>query len=260
MNSPKTKDDDSSIVVKKLSHSFDDVLVLDEMDCSFPKGSLIAILGPSGCGKTTFLKALAGLLHPSSGSIQLDGFLPVEARRHGSIGFAFQSPTLLPWRTAFQNVLLPLEILGRVHSPKELAFARKLLSLVDLQNEADKLPFQLSGGMQQRVGLARSLATKPSFLFLDEPFGALDGLTRDRLNEKVRQLWQEFGLTIVFVTHSIEEAIFLADFVLVMSPRPSRIRHIEPIELGKVRDATVRMSDEFWRYRTRLIEITRELA
>jgi NitT/TauT family transport system ATP-binding protein len=260
MKSHQPTSEDSSIVVEKLSHSFDDVLVLDEMDCSFPKGSLIAILGPSGCGKTTFLKALAGLLKPTSGSIHLDGFQPIEARQHGSIGFAFQSPTLLPWRTSLQNVLLPLEILGRMHNLKELAFAKKLLTLVDLQNEANKLPSQLSGGMQQRVGLARSLATMPSFLFLDEPFGALDGLTRDRLNEKVRQLWQDFPLTIVFVTHSVEEAVFLADFVLIMSPRPSRIRHVERIELGTHREASVRMSDEFWTYRKHIIEITRELT
>lgn len=252
-----TKNAGSGIFIEKLSHSFDDDLVLDDITCSFPNGTLVAVLGPSGCGKTTFLKVAAGLIRPTTGTVMLDAVHPSIARRQGSVGFAFQSPTLLPWRTALENVTLPLELFTHSNTPQKRHHASELLSLLDLNGDSGKLPRQLSGGMQQRVGLARSLVTEPSFLFLDEPFGALDGITRDKLNQKVREIWQKFELTILFVTHSIEEAIFLADEIIILGSCPAKIRKIVHIDLGKDRDALTRLRSEFFEYQKsirRLIE------
>ena len=182
------------------------------------------------------------------------------ARKKGEIGFAFQNPILLPWRNALQNILLPLEILKRSSDSHEAAFAQGLLSLVGLKDDADKFPNELSGGMQQRISLARSLVTRPSYLFLDEPFGALDGLTRDQLNFKVRQLWKELNLTIVFVTHSVEEAIFLAEYIVIFTHLPASIQEIVKIELGKDRDLAIKIKKEFWKYETDIRNRTRGLV
>ncbi|HWM24215.1 MAG TPA: ABC transporter ATP-binding protein [Chthoniobacterales bacterium] len=249
----------TGIFIDRLSHSFDDYLVLDEITCSFPSGTLVAVLGPSGCGKTTFLKAAAGLIHPTAGVVTLDGIHPSIARRQGSVGFAFQSPTLLPWRTTLENVLLPLELFKNSNTPKRRHHATDLLSIVDLNGDSDKLPRQLSGGMQQRVGLVRALVTEPSFLFLDEPFGALDGITRDKLNQKVRELWQKFDLTILFVTHSIEEAIFLAEEIIILGSRPAKIRKIVHIELGENRDALTRLNSQFFEYQKSIRRLIEEM-
>lgn len=251
--------------IQNLSHSFNEDLVLDDITCSFPKGSLVAILGPSGCGKTTLLKCASGLIRPSAGDITLNGMTPVEARKQGEVGCAFQYPTLLPWRTSIKNVLLPLELLGRSRTPKESARAKELLSLVDLKADFDKLPKELSGGMQQRVGLARALVTRPSYLFLDEPFGQLDGLTRDRLNEKVRYIWQSDRdqksdkLTIIFVTHSVEEAVFLATEIVILSPRPAQLKKISEIKLPDKRDSRIRFTKEFFDYVRETRSLTEEI-
>lgn len=250
----------NGIWVKGLSHSFGDAPVLKGISFTFPASSLVAVLGPSGCGKTTMLKAMSGLLRPQTGIVELGGMTPVEARRASKIGFAFQSPTLLPWRTALENVLLPLEIVDRIGNPAEQNYAKELLALVGLKDDSDKFPNQLSGGMQQRVGLARSLVTRPRFLFLDEPFGALDGLTRDRLNEQVRSIWQKLDLTIIFVTHSIEEAVFLADYVLLLSQRPASIVETTKIELPEDRDALTRSTDKFWQYEVELRKLTKGMG
>jgi NitT/TauT family transport system ATP-binding protein len=173
---------------------------------------------------------------------------PSEARSRGNVGFAFQSPTLLPWRTALQNVLLPLEILRRSDAINMKEQAQQLLNEVGLDEDSSKLSRQLSGGMQQRVGLARALITRPSFLFLDEPFSSLDGMTKDRLNEKLRRLWQEHKLTIVIVTHSIEDAVFLADKIIILTSGPGRISEIVDIGLGDNRDASTRATKEYFEY------------
>lgn len=239
---------DRQLSVNALTHSFGDLLVLNDITWLCPKGKFVAIVGPSGCGKTTLLRCITGLIHPTSGNISLAGMTPHEARMSGDIGFAFQTSTLLPWRTALENVLLPLELLKRSRDGKEIAFARELLGIVGLQDVAGKLPTKLSGGMQQRVSLARSLVTRPSYLFLDEPFGSVDGLTRNDLYPKIRKLWREFGLTIVFVTHTLNDAVFLADCVLIMSPRPSRITGTIEIDLGVERDLNIRFGKKFQEY------------
>lgn len=188
------------------------------------------------------------MISPLSGRILLAGIKPAESRRTGKIGFAFQFPTLFPWRTALENVLLPLEILNVSKKPKENKHAIELLSMVGLKEAKDKLPHQLSGGMQQRVGLARSLVSHPDFLFLDEPFGQLDGITRDRLNVLVRKKCKELELTSIFVSHSIEEAIFLADYVIILSSRPARIIKIIEIDLEVNRDNKTRLHKNFYDY------------
>lgn len=255
------------VSIENLTHSFDDDLVLNNINCLFPAGSFVAVLGPSGCGKTTLLKCAAGLIRPAHGHITLDGIDPPEARRNGVVGFAFQSPTLLPWRSALENVLLPLEIFKRPQNGEQKhaktyakTYAKELLTLLDLKDDVDKFPKQLSGGMQQRVGLARALVTHPSHLFLDEPFGALDGITRDRLNVKVREIWQKYKLTIMFVTHSVEEAIFLSDRILILTSRPARVLADVEIELGEHRDASTRARSEFFDYQKSIRRLTEGLT
>jgi NitT/TauT family transport system ATP-binding protein len=205
----------------------------------------VAILGPSGCGKTTLLKICAGLIKSSSGMVFLDGSTPLEARLKGSISFAFQTPTLLPWRTALDNILLPLEILNKTVTPDKRDYARTLLDLVGLNEKVDTYPSELSGGMQQRIGLARALVTNPAALFLDEPFGQLDPKTRDRLNEKVRQIWQQYSLNILFVTHSVPEAVFVADKVIILSKQPASIVKIIDIKLGEERTYKTKLEPMF---------------
>jgi NitT/TauT family transport system ATP-binding protein len=245
-----------SINVDQLEHSFEKKKVLNCISFSFPVGSLIAVLGPSGCGKTTLLRCLSGLLYPSSGLISLNGDIPRDLRKTGKISFAFQTPTLLPWRTVLENVLLPVEILKGHISNSDQDYALELLKNVELESDVFLLPHELSGGMQQRVSLARSLISRPEFLFLDEPFGALDGLTRDKLNESVRDIWEKKKITIVFVTHSIPEAVYLADYIIVLSQRPARICHIEEIKMGDTRPSKIRLTDQYWTYQKKLISIT----
>jgi NitT/TauT family transport system ATP-binding protein len=248
----------NSIKVDCLEHFFEKKRVLNNISFSFPVGSLIAVLGPSGCGKTTLLKCLSGLIYPSSGTVSLNGNTPRELRKTGKISFAFQTPTLLPWRTVLENVLLPIEILRGHVSISDRDYAIELLKNVELEKDTLLWPHELSGGMQQRVELARSLVSQPEFLFLDEPFGALDGLTRDKLNESVRYLWEKKKITIVFVTHSIPEAIYLADYILVFSQRPARIVHTEKIEMGVNRPSTIRLSNLYWDYQKKLTSITQD--
>lgn len=200
------------------------------------RGEFVSLVGPSGCGKTTLLKMLAGLLSPTEGKLVVDGKVGAPDAR--SFGFVFQSPALLPWRTVIQNVLLPTDLF---RSDREAATrrARELLSLVQLDGLEDKYPTELSGGMQQRVAIARALIHDPPLLLMDEPFGALDAMTRDDLNVQLQRIQQEHEKTIVFVTHSIPEAVFLSDRALVMSARPSRI--VEDVHISSPRPR--RLSD-----------------
>jgi len=237
-----SKNSSKGLNLKNISHSYEDELVLRKIDCSFEDGSLIAVLGPSGCGKSTLLKICAGLIKPTGGTLDINGQNPYQARKKGIVGFAFQSPTLLPWRTAQENILLPLELINNGITAENKDFARELLSLVGLENKGDKFPGELSGGMQQRIGLARSLITNPSALFLDEPFGQLDPKTRDKLNEKVRKIWQKYSLNMLFVTHSVPEAVFVADKVMILSPQPAKIIQIIDIELGEERNHNIKIN------------------
>ncbi|MGC8780749.1 MAG: ABC transporter ATP-binding protein [Anaerolineae bacterium] len=218
------------------------LLALDGVSLAVGEGEFLAIVGPSGCGKSTLLRLLAGLERPISGQVRLRG-QPLTAPRR-EIGFVFQRATLMPWRTVLDNIMLPLEI-NRTDRAQGLAEARKWVSLMGLDGFANAYPAQLSGGMQQRVALARALIHEPSLLLLDEPFGALDALTRERMNSELLRIWDRRRVTVVMVTHSITEALFLADRVLVMAPRPGRIRAEFPVALPRPRDRAITTEPEF---------------
>jgi NitT/TauT family transport system ATP-binding protein len=208
-------------------------------------GEFVTIVGQSGCGKTTLMRILGGLLAPTAGTVALRG-RPVDGPSR-DVGIVFQDPTLLPWRTVFDNVMLPAQVLGLDRDPSA-ARARALLGLVGLHGFEDKYPHELSGGMRQRVAIARALVHEPSLLLMDEPFGALDAMTREFMNVELLRIWGEAGKTIVFITHSIPEAVFLADRVVVMSARPGRIQEIVHVDLPRPRDLDMMASDEFGLY------------
>ena len=208
-------------------------------------GEFVTIVGQSGCGKTTLLKILAGLLARSAGTVTLRGE-PVNGPRR-DIGIVFQDPVLLPWRTVLDNVMLPIEVL-HLDRAQFRARAMQLIHLVGLETFEDKYPHELSGGMRQRVALARALVHDPSLLLMDEPFGALDAMTREFMNLELLRIWQEAKKTVVFITHSIPEAVFLADRVIVMSARPGRITEIVKVDLPRPRDLDMMASDDFGVY------------
>ncbi|WOD15462.1 ABC transporter ATP-binding protein [Paraburkholderia kirstenboschensis] len=207
-------------------------------------GEFLTLLGPSGCGKSTFLRVVADLIKPSRGEISVLGAAPQMARERRDIGFVFQDAALLPWRTAIQNVQLPLEVAGgKARSGR--ATPRELLELVGLKGREDAYPHEMSGGMRQRVAIARALVSDPKVLLMDEPFGALDEITRDRLNEELRRVWKEMDLTTLFVTHSIYEAAFLGQRVLMLAANPGRVKEIVPVKLPEDRTLDIRESREF---------------
>jgi NitT/TauT family transport system ATP-binding protein len=205
---------------------------LDAVDLHVPGGGIVAIVGPSGSGKSTLLRLIAGLLTPDSGDIAVGG--RAVSGPHPAVGLVFQEPRLLPWRTAVDNAAYPLELAGRPRAERR-SRARELMALMGLAGFEEALPSQLSGGMAQRVGVARALALEPRVLLLDEPFGALDALTRDQLDTEVLRLWERLGTTILVVTHSIPEAVFLADRVVVLSARPGRVVADVPVDLTRPR-------------------------
>lgn len=198
------------------------VKALSNIDLRIEEGEFVALIGPSGCGKTTLLRVIADLEPISAGTVLVNGVSPHDARMARAYGYVFQAPALFPWRTVLANVMLPLQIQGR-DTAKSRVIAMEQLARVGLTGFEKKYPWQLSGGMQQRASIARSLAFEPRILMMDEPFGALDEITRDRLNEQLQQLWQKERRTVVFVTHSIAEAVYLSTRIVVMSPRPGRI-------------------------------------
>ena len=201
-------------------------VVLSDVDLRVERGDFLTILGPSGCGKSTLLRVVADLLPPLSGAIAVLGHPPARARSRREVAFVFQDPTLLPWRTVRENVELPLQVgRGRVTRPVETT-ADALLALVGLAEFADRYPDQLSGGQRQRVAIARALLCNPSILLMDEPFGALDEITRDRLNDELLAIWRRTGTTILFVTHSIMEAVYLGQRVLVLAAHPGRVQEV----------------------------------
>ena len=208
------------------------VEVLGGIDLDIGRRSVVALVGPNGCGKSTLLRVVAGLLRPGAGTVEVEG-RPV-AGPDSRVGLVFQEPRLLPWRTALANVAFPLEIAGQPPGARE-ARSRDLLGLVGLRDWAGARPVELSGGMRQRLAIARALALEPSVLLLDEPFSALDALTRERFNVELLRLWERIGTTIVLVTHSIPEAVFLADRVVVLSPRPAVVAADVPVDLPRPR-------------------------
>ncbi len=220
------------------------VEALKDISLAIGRGEFVSFIGPSGCGKTTFLRAIAALEHPTSGTLTVNGMSPEEARRSRAYGYVFQAAGLYPWRTIAGNVQLPLEIMGFSRAERAER-VRKVLDLVDLGGFGKKFPWQLSGGMQQRASIARALAFDADILLMDEPFGALDEIVRDRLNEELLKLWNETGKTIGFVTHSIPEAVYLSTKIVVMSPRPGRIADVIESPLPRERPLDIRDSPEF---------------
>lgn len=222
-----------------------EVLALEDVSVNIQKGEFVSLLGPSGCGKTTLLRIMADLIQPTSGEVKIAGETAKEARLAQKYGIVFQSPVLYDWRKVKQNISLPLEMMGMNKIEKEKRI-HNLLELVGLEKFKDKYPWQLSGGMQQRVAIARALAMEPEILLMDEPFSALDEFSRERLNEELLSIWSKFGNTVVFVTHSISEAIFLSDRVFVLSPHPGRLSAIVEIDLPRPRTKEMRNSPEFY--------------
>jgi len=222
------------------------VLALSEVDLTVRQGEFVSLIGPSGCGKTTLLRVVADLEPLTSGEVLVNDRSPHEARMRRAYGYVFQAPALFPWRTVLGNVMLPLQIMGRLPGQCE-EIAREQLERVGLTGFENKFPWQLSGGMQQRVSIARALGFEPRILMMDEPFGALDEITRDNLNEQLQQLWLKEQRTVLFVTHSIPEAVYLSTRIVVMSPRPGRIVKIIDSTLPVERDLSMRDSPEFAR-------------
>ncbi len=220
------------------------VQALSNIDLQIGEGEFVSLIGPSGCGKTTLLRVIADLEQISDGSVLVNGVSPHAARLARSYGYVFQAPALFPWRTVLANVMLPLQIQGR-GAAQSRSIALEQLARVGLTGFEGKYPWQLSGGMQQRVSIARALAFEPRILMMDEPFGALDEITRDRLNEQLQQLWQRERRTVVFVTHSIAEAVYLSTRIVVMSPRPGRIVKVIESPLPDARHLGLRDTQAF---------------
>jgi NitT/TauT family transport system ATP-binding protein len=233
------------------------VTALDNVSFAAAPGSFVTLLGPSGCGKSTLLRVVADLVTPSAGTVEVLGGTPGEARRRRALGFVFQDSALLPWRTAIENVALPLEVGGRPRLAPGEPTPADLLGLVGLAGWENAYPHELSGGMRQRVSIARALVGAPQVLLMDEPFGALDEITRDYLNEELLRIWQETRTTILFVTHSVYEATFLGQEVLVLAANPGRVREIVGTGLPPDRTLDVRDSDPFVKLAARLRHLLR---
>jgi len=239
---------EAAIEINGLSLSFDTadgpVQALSNVTLRIRRGDFVSFIGPSGCGKTTLLRAVADLETPTSGSIRVNGLTPANARANRAYGYVFQAPALYPWRTVARNIALPLEIMGFGKAEREARVA-KGLELVNLSGFGAKYPWQLSGGMQQRASIARALSFDPDLLLMDEPFGALDEIVRDMLNQQLLRLWEVTGKTVLFVTHSIPEAVFLSTHIVVMSPRPGRVYDVIECNFPRDRQLEIRETPEF---------------
>ena len=229
------------------------VHALKDIDLSISAGEFVSLIGPSGCGKTTLLRVIADLEQPTGGSITVNGMSPDEARQARAYGYVFQAAALYPWRSIEKNIALPLEIFGLSKAEQDKRIAAGL-DLVGLSGFGKKFPWQLSGGMQQRASIARALSFDPDLLLMDEPFGALDEIVRDHLNEELLKLWAKTKKTVVFVTHSIPEAVFLSTRIVVMSPLPGRIHEIIDCDLGSDRPLDIRDTPEFLKIAHRVRE------
>jgi len=225
---------------------------LDDISLDARDHEFVSLIGPSGCGKSTLLRLIADLLPATSGTVLINDRPARSARERREIGFVFQEPALMPWRSSLKNVRLPLEVLKRT-SRNDMQREQELLALVGLAEFQDKRPDQLSGGMRQRVSIARALTYDPQLLLMDEPFGALDQITRDDMNNELLRIWEHTRSTVIFVTHSIPEAIFLSDRVMVLSPRPGRITDIVNVPLSRPRDTAVKRSSEFFSIETQVL-------
>ncbi len=260
-NTATSRDSNSVIQTNDLSLTFETndgpVHALANIDLEVGAGDFVSFIGPSGCGKTTLLRVIADLEQPTDGSITVNGVTPEEARLARAYGYVFQAAALYPWRTIARNVALPLEIMGLTAKERRERVKRNL-ELVNLAGFEKKYPWALSGGMQQRASIARALAVEPELLLMDEPFGALDEIVRDHLNEQLLKLWEKTKKTVVFVTHSIPEAVFLSTHIVVMSPRPGRIFDVIESDLPRDRTLDIRESPEFLAIAHRVREGLRE--
>jgi NitT/TauT family transport system ATP-binding protein len=220
------------------------ITAIERLTLDVARGQFLTLLGPSGCGKSTLLRLVSGLIQPSEGTVEVLGTTAETARKRRTIGFVFQDAALLPWRTALENVALPMEV--SQEDPKQrMSRCTEVLELMGLVERRHAYPHELSGGMRQRVSIARALASSPRILLMDEPFAALDEITRDRLNEEIRRIWKETGVTILFVTHGVYEAAFLGQQVLVLAANPGRVKQIVPVNLPEDRTLRVRETPEF---------------
>jgi NitT/TauT family transport system ATP-binding protein len=243
----------SVVKIAGLTKKFGQTTALQGIDLEIAEREFVSLIGPSGCGKSTLLRIVGDLIEPTSGTVAVNGKPARQARTDRDYGIVFQDPVLYDWRTVAKNVALPLEM-ARWSRQKRNERVQKMLELVELQGFENHRPWQLSGGMQQRVSIARALAFDPALLLMDEPFGALDEMTRERLNMELLDIWQASGSTIVFVTHSIAEAVFISTRVVVMSPRPGRISEVIPIDLPQPRTASTREEPAFFELVTRVRE------
>ena len=245
------------IDIKDLSLVFETndgpVHALSNINLAIKRGEFVSFIGPSGCGKTTLMRVVADLEQPTSGSVTVNGKTPEQARLDRSYGYVFQAAALFPWRTIEDNISLPLEVMGYAAAERKVLI-EKNLALVNLAGFGKKFPWQLSGGMQQRASIARALSFDPDMLLMDEPFGALDEIVRDHLNEQLLKLWAATQKTVIFVTHSIPEAVFLSTKIVVMSPRPGRIHEIIDCDLGPNRTLDIRESEAFLKIAHRVRE------
>jgi len=244
----------SAVSIHKVSKQFKGgTTALENIDLEIEQGEFVSLIGPSGCGKSTLLRIIGDLIEPSSGELTVNGKSARQARRDHDYGVVFQDAVLYDWRNVAKNIALPLELAGwdRERRRKRI---EEMLDLVELQGFGEHHPWQLSGGMQQRVAIARALSFDPALLLMDEPFGALDEMTRERLNAELLRIWQASSSTVVFVTHSIAEAVFLSTRVVVMSPRPGRISRIIPIDLPQPRSTATREEPRFFELATEVRE------
>jgi NitT/TauT family transport system ATP-binding protein len=258
VNAPTTSE--AVVRITGLDKRFDtgagSVVALTGIDLDIARGEFISLIGPSGCGKSTLLRLIGDLTQPTTGTVEVNGKPAARARLDRDYGMVFQAPVLFDWRTVEENVQLPLEILG-VDKGKRQDRARAMLELVELSGFMRHHPYQLSGGMQQRVAIARALALEPSILLMDEPFGALDEMTRERLNTELLRIWERTGTTIVFVTHSIPEAVFLSSRVVVMSARPGRITEVIDVDVPRPRGVDTREHPRYFELVTAVREALR---
>ncbi len=231
-------------------------VALSDISLDIERGEFVSLIGPSGCGKSTLLRTIGDLTAPSSGTVLVNGKPATQARLDRDYGMVFQAPVLFDWRTVEENVQLPLELFGQDRATRT-GRAREMLDLVGLSDFGKHHPYQLSGGMQQRVAIARALTFSPALLLMDEPFGALDEMTRERMNSELLAIWQRTGITVVFVTHSIPEAVFLSSRVVVMSARPGRITHVIDVDLERPRGVDTRESPHYFELITAVREALR---
>jgi NitT/TauT family transport system ATP-binding protein len=250
-----TMSTDSVVSIKNLSKVFGrgGLTALQDISLEVGRGEFVSLIGPSGCGKSTLLRIVGDIIEPTTGSVTVNGKPARRARLDHDYGIVFQSPVLYDWRTVTKNIALPLEMLGWDRSRRSKR-VKQMLELVELESFGNHHPWQLSGGMQQRVSIARAFSFSPALLLMDEPFGALDEMTRERLNMELLQIWAEIGSTVIFVTHSIQEAVFLSTQVAVMSARPGRIAGIVPVDLTRPRTAATREEPRFFELVTEVRE------